>query len=240
VQLIGKVANLGDDIAGGYLTAKELEVFKKVVTADSMYTDVKGKAGINFVPMSTLVFSMNDFPRLQDSTEGVMRRLAPVPFRRTFTPDDDDYDPNIATKLAAPDVLKAAAVAAMLHLPYVMDKRTYSTTEDMRKEVEMLRVDNNSILRWIEDEGLKAEDFELMPVRDTFTRYREWCQSTNERYCKTQKALVREFEASMGLYKIRYTDENNRTVMVFSKVNEDINRAPRQTVNIRPRDEEEA
>ena len=44
-HMVGKLANLGDDIANGYLDGGECAAIKRVATGDTMFTDVKGGSG---------------------------------------------------------------------------------------------------------------------------------------------------------------------------------------------------
>jgi P4 family phage/plasmid primase-like protien len=228
-QIIGKLANLGDDIAGGYLSSEELETFKKIVTGDSLYTDVKNTDGVNFTPTTTLVFSMNELPRFQDNTEGVMRRLAPVPFKRTFRPTDADYDPNIATKLSSISVRQAAAVAAMAHMAKVMETRTYSSTPEMLEEVEMIRTDNNSVLRWIDDEGVTGEELLGKETKGVYMRYKRWAEDSNEHFVKNQRTVTRELTTFFGIHKIKFTNTRKQTVNVFSDTPEKVDMMDKET-----------
>lgn len=75
-RVVGKLANLGDDIPDGFLRGDELSMFKKLVTGDAIYTDVKNGDGYEFRPSASMVFSMNSVPRLSDTTDGIFRRLA--------------------------------------------------------------------------------------------------------------------------------------------------------------------
>ena len=42
-----------------------------------------------------MVFSANEFPRLADYTDGMMRRIFPIEFNAVFKRTDPDYDPRI-------------------------------------------------------------------------------------------------------------------------------------------------
>lgn len=181
-RLVGKLANLGDDIPDGFLDGRELSMFKKVVTGDSIYTDVKNGEGFEFRPSATMVFSMNAMPRLSDTTEGVFRRLAFIPFRRRFTPGDGDYDPELADKLARPEVMRRMCVLSMLALRGLIDRGgVLAPIPDMVEEVEEVRQDNNSAARWVTDEGIDVNWFNGRAVSDVYDQYVAWCERSGER-----------------------------------------------------------
>ena len=100
-QLAGKLANLGDDISNEFQRGDLLAVFKKVVDGNRIYADVKGIEGFEFEPYTMLVFSANEFPRLADYTDGMLRRIFPIEFNAKFSKTDADYDPRISKKIKA-------------------------------------------------------------------------------------------------------------------------------------------
>ena len=105
-RLLGKLANLGDDISNEFLKGDLIATFKKIVTGEWVYTDVKNAEGFEFKPYCTLVFSANEMPSLGDSSEGMMRRLFPIPFDATFKRTDPDYDPRIWEKLTSDEAAR--------------------------------------------------------------------------------------------------------------------------------------
>lgn len=181
-RVVGKLANLGDDIPDGFLKGDELSMFKKLVTGDAIYTDVKNGDGYEFRPTASMVFSMNAVPRLSDTTDGIFRRLAFVPFRKRFSPGTPGYDPNIAAKLSKPDVLKRGAVLGLVALSELIERGGVLTPiPDMVAEVEEVRQDNDSVVRWLFDCEITAEDLDGRIVADVYGEYKKWCDESGER-----------------------------------------------------------
>jgi P4 family phage/plasmid primase-like protien len=181
-HILGKLANLGDDIPTGRLESVELSNFKKSVTGDSIYTDVKGGRGFNFRPAATMVFSTNEVPRLGDTTEGVFRRLSFIPFRVSFTPDKEGYDPNITYKLTAPDVLRRFAVLGCIALPDLIDRGRIIRIPDMDEEIRSIRLDNDSVLRWVDEMSIGIESLRKKPIASAYAEYEDWCRASGERF----------------------------------------------------------
>ena len=181
-RILGKLANLGDDIPNGFLKGDELSIFKKIVTGDPLYTDVKGADGFEFKPAATMVFSMNTIPRLEDSTDGVMRRLAPIPFRRRFTPGEPGYDPDLGKKLATPEALERAALLGLQALPDLISRGgVLPTIPDMVELMGEVKEANDSVLRWIVDADVTAEGLDGKSTEDVYRDYQRWCQDAGER-----------------------------------------------------------
>lgn len=180
-RVVGKLANLGDDIPDGFLKGDELSMFKKLVTGDAIYTDVKNGDGYEFRPTASMVFSMNAVPRLSDTTDGIFRRLAFIPFRNRFAPGLPGYDPNMAAKLAKPEVLKRGAALGLLSLGELIERGGLTPIKDMVEEIEEVRQDNDSVVRWLFDCGITGEDLVGRIVADVYDEYRQWCYDSGER-----------------------------------------------------------
>lgn len=180
-RVVGKLANLGDDIPDGFLKGDELSMFKKLVTGDAIYTDVKNGDGYEFRPTASMVFSMNAVPRLSDTTDGIFRRLAFIPFRNRFAPGLPGYDPNMAAKLAKPEVLKRGAALGLLALGELIERGGLTPIKDMVEEIEEVRQDNDSVVRWLFDCGITGEDLVGRIVADVYDDYKQWCYDSGER-----------------------------------------------------------
>lgn len=180
-RVVGMLANLGDDIPDGFLKGEELSTFKKLVTGDSIFTDVKNGDGFEFRPTATMVFSMNNMPRLADTTDGVFRRLYFLPFRRRFSPGDADYDPCMGQKLARREVLERGALEGLIALEQLIRRGALVPIPDMTEEVDRVRQDNDSVARWIDDEEMGRERLDGMSIAEAYRRYVSWCEASGER-----------------------------------------------------------
>lgn len=193
-RVVGKLANLGDDIPDGFLKGDELSIFKKLVTGDAIYTDVKNGDGYEFRPTASMVFSMNSVPRLSDTTDGIFRRLAFIPFRRRFAPGLPGFDPDIAAKLSKPDVLKRGAALGLLGLAELIEAGSLAVIPDMAAEVEEVRQDNDSVTRWLFEECVGVADVDGRPTSKVFNEYFDWCKGAGER----NPCSLRTFSSRMG------------------------------------------
>jgi putative DNA primase/helicase len=183
MHIVGKTANLGDDIANGYLDDKDCSVIKSVATGDLMFTDVKGSKGFHFRPYCTMVFSCNAFPRLADTTPGFMRRLFPVEFNAVFSRDDADFDPLIGTKLQDEEVLEYACVLGIDGLRRALDQNG-PTPNDISNAMKAEIVNEaNTGMQWINDENITAEHLIGMTKAEAYAEYQAWCERNG--YAKT-------------------------------------------------------
>lgn len=222
-RIIGKLANLGDDIPDGFLRGDELSVFKKLVTGEQIYSDIKNADGIEFTPHATMVFSMNAMPRLADTTDGVFRRLAFVPFRNRFSPGTPGFDPDIKEKMCRDENLERLAVIGLMALPDLIERRALTTIPDMVAEVEQIRIDNDVVRRWMVSECIEDSDVEGRWLSDVYDEFKTWTTKAGEKSVRqdTFKARLVAVSGRLDTYETRDRTAGKRGLM-FRKRQEQI------------------
>ena len=215
--LAGRLANLGDDISSSFAKGQSLEVFKKAVAGSELTTDVKGTKGYKFKPYCTMIFSANEFPKLENLDDGVLRRLFPIRFNAHFTSDDPDFDPDIGDKLKQESTIEAAIVRGVWGLKRVIQQRRPTDNDESRRMIQNIQVDNSSILQWIEDEGIERQSLIETTVAYSYERYEEWCKNSGikNKFAKWQfsKDLCTHFK-----FKIKNTSREGRSVRIFVSI----------------------
>lgn len=221
-HMVGKLANLGDDIANGYLDGGECAAIKRVATGDTMFTDVKGGSGYKFEPYATMVFACNDFPRVADTSDGFLRRLFAVEFAATFSRDDADYDMDIGDKLATEQAMEYACKIGVEGLRHVIANG--GLTENRANE--RVKVDiaesSNSAIQWVNDDGITAEDIVGKTKDEAYALYEKWCRDNG--YSRTALSaktvadfLKRRWHLSITRNGHRGTGVNRKTVKEFER-----------------------
>lgn len=173
----GKLANIGDDIAPGFLQGRELANFKKIVSGNIIKAEVKFKAVSdedNIKPTVKMFFSANEMPRTRSKGfEAVLRRLVKIPFDAKFTPNDEDYDPFIAWKLKDREVMEYGILLGLQGLYRVLENNDFTRSEKVVKELEEYENENNPILQFLEDRELC--DIENQPCNEVYRQYKIFC-----------------------------------------------------------------
>ena len=178
-MLVGKLANLGDDIANNFLDGNACSQIKKVVTGNTIHTDVKGGRGFDFVPYATMVFSANEFPRLGDTTYGMLRRFHPIPFNARFSPTDKDYNPNILDELTTPEVMSEFCLLAVIGANRIVEHNCMTPNAKSAEILRVIREDNNSVAEWLADNSILRADLVGMSIAWEYDRYCDWCSDAN-------------------------------------------------------------
>lgn len=218
-RLLGKLANLGDDISNEFLKGDLIATFKKIVTGEWVYTDVKNAEGFEFKPYCTLVFSANEMPSLGDSSEGMMRRLFPIPFDATFRRTDPDYNPRIWEDITSDDAAEYLCRLGVEGLQRVIFQHGMTPNSRSEGMVSEVRTDNNNVLQFIEDTGKTEFDFIESTTAGVYSEYYEWCQSSGIRpYGKPKfsKKINDQFNL-VAVVRRRSFADGSKTVRVFER-----------------------
>lgn len=180
-MLVGKLANLGDDISNDFLGGEECAQIKKVATGNEIYTDVKNGIGYTFQPYCTMVFSANSFPRINDSTFGMLRRFFPIQFNARFSPSDPDYNPDIIELLTSEEVMTAACGVAIQGADAIVHNKTMTANETSKVILQAIKEENNSVYAWLVDQSITKSDLIGQVVAYAYEQYNDWCVEANSK-----------------------------------------------------------
>lgn len=214
-QLAGKLANLGDDISNEFQRGDLLSVFKKIVDGNRVYADVKGVEGFEFESYATLVFSANEFPRLADYTDGMLRRIFPIEFNARFSKTDEDYDPRISRKITTEQACQRMAVLGVAGLHQVIDNNGFTPNAASSKRVGEIQAENDNVLSWSIENGWNADTLDGCVGMTKYSEYKQWCLD-----CGLQAVSRNKFSRSINKhYGMQTADEwtNGATKKVFKK-----------------------
>ena len=211
--LLGKLANIGDDIANGRISGESLSVFKKVVTGERVFSDVKGSVGFEFEPYCKLIFSANEMPSLGDSSDGVMRRLFPIPFDAVFNRSDEGFDPRMKEKVTSEQAARYLCMLGVKGLRRVLQQHGMTSNARSVVMTEEIKIDSDPVIQWVQAEGIEAESLIGRPTRDVHAEYVQWCSET----CSETYAL-RKFTGRMNALFGLKSDRKRVTYIDKSRV----------------------
>lgn len=176
-NLTGKLAALSDDLERNVLSGKN-SIFKKLITSEPIYTDVKYATGYDFRPYATQVISMNGIPKLDVSDDGLMRRVHIVPFTQRFAPGTPGYDPSMGRKLSTEAAKSELANIGIQGLQRLLRQSQYTSVVNASHEISLIQRESSSVSEWIAECDITPETFEGKTPGDLYHSYRQWCLST--------------------------------------------------------------
>jgi len=179
--LVGKLANVGDDIADGIIEAAPLSIVKKIVTGDAISVEEKYRAVDTFRPYASLVFSANQFPRLADYTGGMLDRIHGVHFAADFRHNPDVRVTNIWQKLDTEQSRQYLLKLALARLPNLVSRGCFTPTSYSETMREAVLNDNDSVAYWIEADGIRQSHVDGRAVSEVYSMYRSFCENAGRK-----------------------------------------------------------
>ena len=168
--MVGKLANIGDDISDEFMHGRGVSMLKKVVSGNLVKAEFKGKDAFFFNPYVKLLFSANDIPRTKDKTGAVLRRMVIIPFNARFTKEDPDYDPFIVSKLRTQEAMEYLVQIGLDGLFDVLQDNGFTESTKVEEAIQEYEEDNNPILSFIKDAEIEGRF-----TNDVYKEYQVFC-----------------------------------------------------------------
>lgn len=172
--MMGKLANVADDISDEFLQGRAMANLKKIVSGNEIKAEFKGQDVFFFEPYIKLFVSANNLPRTKSQGFAALkRRLVIIPFNARFTKDDPDYDPYITWKLRQQDCMEYMIQLGLEGLKRVLDVNGFTESEKVQKELEEYELQNNPILAFLQEND--KLDIINRETKEVHRQYKCWC-----------------------------------------------------------------
>jgi len=146
-------------------------MFKAIVTGDTISADEKYGQPFQFKPYCKLLFSTNNMPRVGDKTEGYYRRLLILPFNRQF--NKEERDPKLKQKISASE-LDGIFLWALNGLKRLRERGYFKESASMQSIKDEYRKENNNVIIFVEERCvLDVQDD--VNKDDLYQTYHDWC-----------------------------------------------------------------
>ena len=146
-------------------------MFKAIVTGDTISADEKYGQPFQFKPYCKLLFSTNNMPRVGDKTEGYYRRLLILPFNRQF--NKEERDPKLKYKIASSE-LDGIFLWALNGLKRLRDRGYFEESASMINVKDEYRKENNNVIIFVE-EICVLDSRDDISKDDLYQAYNNWC-----------------------------------------------------------------
>lgn len=170
-ELYGKLANIADDCSGSYL--EDVSVMKRI-TGES-YTSIEFKNQNSFSTKinTKTILSYNTIPRMNDTTDGLSRRLVIIPLNAIFKKGLPNYDPYISEKLKNEKNLEYVLYKSINAINKVLEKLEFTIPKQVEERTKEYLKDNNPVLNFICD---KYEESEIkdIPCNEVYGAFNCW------------------------------------------------------------------
>ena len=196
-ELENRLINIGDDISN--ISIKDTGKFKKLVSGDGVMVERKNQRPFQLRNYATLWFSANKMPSFGDKSDGMDRRITILPFNAKFSPKDKDYDPDILDKVRTPEARSYLLRLAIEGLQSLRADGRFIVPDAVMEIKESYKIESSTVLSWVDDEELTAQDLLDRPIDSWYLDYKTWCQEAGVLKPFARKTFTKEISAHFGL-----------------------------------------
>lgn len=195
--MIGKLANVADDISDEFLQGRAMANLKKIVSGNEIKGEFKGQDVFFFEPYIKVFVSANSLPRTKSQGFAALkRRLVIIPFNAKFTKDDPDYDPYITWKLREQTCMEYMIQLGLAGLKRVLNNKEFTESVKVKKELEEYELQNNPILAFLQEHD--EMDLINRECKEVHRQYKTWC-AENGFLEMTLSNFTKELNRRVGL-----------------------------------------
>lgn len=179
VVMMGKLANIGDDISNDFISGDKLSVVKKAISGDWVGAEYKGGETFRYRPYATQVFSCNNMPRLGDNSGGMYRRFKSIPFDADFSEGSPSRDNGMEAQLSSEECFEYAIVRGVAALKEALARGHMTVSDKGNRKLDELKKDNSTVLQFLEDEYALGEEGAGMlrdrAIAGVYEEYADYC-----------------------------------------------------------------
>lgn len=160
--LLGKTANLGDDISNRYI--EDLSNLMSVATGDSIQIEQKYGGTIAVNLKLFCLFSTNEMPKTRNKSTGWYRRLLLIPFNAEFSKLGEN------TKIKTEYIYNKGVLEYVLKKAIEQEFDEFITPQAVRSLISEYKNENDFIAAYISDEYIPSGFHELEKVPSNFIK----------------------------------------------------------------------
>ncbi len=170
-ELYGKLANIADDCSSSYL--EDTSVMKRI-TGES-YTSIEFKNQNSFSAKinTKMILSYNTIPRMNDTTDGLTRRLVIIPLNAVFKKGNPNYDPFIAEKLKKAENLEYVLYKSINAINRVLKDKEFTVPKQIKDATDEYVRENNPVANFLY-ELYDDEDISNISCNELYTAFEIW------------------------------------------------------------------
>lgn len=174
--LVGASLVLVDEVANGKF---DEEIFKTLVTSNGVDVDRKyDKPLRSYRARAKWIISSNNVPHIRDKSDGVWRRIVFIPWQVQIAEANriPDLDKRIIENELhiVLDWLLMGAVRIVQRGRFIPENQM---PEIIRSQKHTMRLESDSVLAWIDEEGIHQSTDVLTPNDEIYKSYSEWCSA---------------------------------------------------------------
>lgn len=177
-ELYGKLANIADDCSSSYL--EDISVMKRLTGESYTSIEFKGQNSFSAKINTKMIMSYNTIPQINDTTDGLTRRLVIIPLNAVFKKKNNNYDPFISQKLRKKENLEYVLYKSIQAIYGVLNRKEFTVPKQVKEETETYIRENNPVATFL-FEMYTDEEVAKIPSTELFQSFGSWAADNNYR-----------------------------------------------------------
>lgn len=151
-------------------------ILTKLISGEPIAVGKVGKEKDDFTPYATLIFTVNEVIDFKEVGIHIMDRYLVIPFRQTYTDENNNRDIDKVSKLTQESILKIIATRAIKALREANERGHLTLPLAVKEETEKYFMDCNEVLEFCN----------LYPIKKLITKvayyniYKDWCNANGK------------------------------------------------------------
>ena len=176
----------------------------KRITGES-YTSIEFKNQNSFSAKinTKMILSYNTIPRMNDTTDGLTRRLVIIPLNAVFKKGNPNYDPFISEKLKKKENLEYVLYKSVQAISKVLYNKEFTVPKQIIEATNEYVRENNPVATFLYDiYENNDKELEKIPSTELFKAFCVWATENNYRSRYTPETFGKEMK-KLGYKKIQ-------------------------------------
>ena len=173
-EIVGKCANIGDDIPKTALL--DSSIFKKLVTGEELVAERKGEDPFTFRSTAVLFFAANSLPPVNDRSDAFYSRVIVVPFNADFS-TSKNLDLSLKTRVWTTEEMEYLIWLFMAGLRRLIAQGDYTRPDCVKLAIEEYREENDPVASFLAEYG----DVVYKSTQDVYDDYTTWSMHNGHR-----------------------------------------------------------
>lgn len=177
-RMIAKLANIVEEISEFDKVAEG--VLKDLSAGGTMTVERKHKDAFEMKATARLTFATNVLPRFRDRSDGLWRRMMPIPFKVQIPPSEQDPRLAQTTFWESSGELPGVLNWAIQGLNRLYDQGHFTEPKAMRELLHEVKSEANPAATFLE-ENCSAQAGKSISASELFKRYSDWMLRQNSK-----------------------------------------------------------
>lgn len=214
-ELYGKLANIADDCSSSYI--EDTSILKRLTGESYSSIEFKGQNSFSTKINTKMILSYNTIPRMNDTTDGLTRRLVIIPLNAIFKKGNPNYDPFIAEKLKKTENLEYVLYKSINAISRVLKEKEFTVPKQIKDATDEYVRENNPVATFLY-EIYENDNKELEKITSTelFKAFCVWATENNYKSRYTPETFGKEMK-KLGYKRIQLRTNNGERKRFYKK-----------------------